>query len=202
MEPLPKGAVVVLKSTVPVGTIEKLQKKFPRIKLLFNPEFLSEATCDEDFRHPDRQVVGYTAKSFGQAIKVLNTLPPSAYDVIVPSKEAELLKYMNNLRGMIEVMESNHYWEVCEKEGLDYERVTKAALAAKWVGAPMGRHYRRIFHNDFRGFGGKCFPKDINAWLEYCRKRGINSTLMGAVRKMNRRILMEQKLSEEQAEKK
>lgn len=202
LKPLPEGAVVVLKSTVPVGTTEKLQKQFPKIKLLFNPEFLSEATCDEDFRHPDRQIVGYTKESYPEAMKVLNSLPLSAYDVIVPSKEAELLKYMNNLHGMVEIMESNHYFEVCEKEGLDYDRVTKAAIAAKWVGAPMGRHYRNIFHKGFRGFGGKCFPKDINAWLEYCDRRGINTTFMGAVRKMNQRILKEQHLTEAEAEQK
>lgn len=202
LKPLPEGAVVVLKSTIPIGMTEKLQKKFPGIKLLFNPEFLSEATCDADFRHPDRQIIGYTEKSYPEAIKVLHSLPLSAYDVILPSREAELLKYMNNLHGMVEVMESNHYWEVCEKEGLDYDRVTKAAIAAKWVGAPMGRHYRTIFHKGYRGFGGKCFPKDLNSWLEYCERKGINGTLMGAVRKMNRRILKEQKLTEADSEKK
>lgn len=202
LEPLPAGAVAVIKSTVPVGTTEKLQKRFPEIKLLFNPEFLSESTCDEDFRNPDRQIVGYTKNSYGETIKVLNSLPLSAYDIIVPSKEAELLKYMNNLHGMVEIMESNHYWDVCQKEGLDYDRVTKAALTAKWVGAPMGRHYRTILHKGFRGFGGKCFPKDINAWLEYCERRGINSTLMKAVRNMNRGILKSQKLTEAEAEKK
>lgn len=200
LKDVPAGKTVVIKSTMPVGMTDRLQKKFKKIKLLFNPEFLSEATCDMDFRNPDRQVVGYTPKSYKEALKVLHSLPLSAYDVIVPAKEAELLKYMNNLHGMVEVMESNHYWEVCQKEGLDYDRVTKAALAAKWVGAPMGRHYRVVMHKGFRGFGGKCFPKDINAWIEYLDKKGINATLMKSVRKMNRRILKEQKLTEAQAE--
>lgn len=202
LEQVPEGGVAVIKSTVQIGTTDRLQKKFKKIKLLFNPEFLSESTCDNDFRNPDRQIVGYTDISYPEAIKVLHALPLSAYDVIVPAKEAELLKYMNNLHGMVEIMESNHYYEVCKKEGLDYERVTKAATASKWVGAPMGRHYRVIFHKGFRGFGGKCFPKDINAWIEYCNKKGINTTFMGAVRKMNQRILKEQKLTEAEAEKK
>lgn len=155
------GKTVVIKSTVPIGTTDKLQKKYKKVKLLFNPEFLSEATAYEDFTYPDRQFVGYTKVSYKEAIKVLNTLPQSAYEAIMPAKEAELLKYINNLHGILEVVESNHYWEVCKKEGIDYENVLKAALASKWVGSTMGRHYREVIHKGKKGFAGKCFPKDI-----------------------------------------
>ena len=195
------GRTVVIKSTVMIGTTEKLQNKYPQLKLLFNPEFLSEATADMDFRNPDRQFVGYTSESYKEATKVLNMLLMSPYDAIMPAQEAELLKYINNLHGVLEVLESNHYFEVCQKEGLDYERVIRAAVASKWVGCPMGRQYRVIKHRGYRGVGGKCFPKDLNAWLEYCHKNGIAAEIMTAARKMNRRILAEQKLTEKEAEK-
>lgn len=198
---LPEGAVAVIKSTIPVGTIDRLQERYPKIKLLFNPEFLSESTCDNDFRNPDRQFVGYTKESYDEAVKVLNTLPESAYGVIMPAKEAELLKYINNIHGTIEIMESNLWYEICQKEGLDYDRVLKSALASKWVGVPMGRHYRVIFHKGKRGFGGKCFPKDINAYIQYLDEKGIDSQLPKAVRDMNKRILMEQGYTEKDAEK-
>ena len=197
---IPDGKVVVIKSTVPIGTTNRLQKKYPHLKLLFNPEFLSEATCKEDFTNPDRQFVGYTPESYKEAVKVLNTLPESAFDAYMPAKEAELLKYINNIHGTIEIMESNHYYEVCKKEGLDYERVLKAALASKWVGVPMGRHYRVIKHKGKRGFGGKCFPKDINAWIQYLDGNQLDASLPRAVRKMNRRILKAQGYTEEDAE--
>lgn len=192
--------VVVIKSTVPIGTTEYFQEKYPEIPILFNPEFLSEATCNEDFANPDRQFVGYTDISKPFATKVLNTLPESPYDVIMPVKEAELLKYINNVHGMIEIMEANHFYDVCEKEGLDYERVTKATMASKWVGCPMGRHYRKVMHKGFRGFGGKCFPKDINAFIEYCDEKGIRADLFKATRDFNRHLLKEQGYTEEQAE--
>lgn len=195
------GRTVVIKSTVMIGTTDRLRKRFPKLKLLFNPEFLSEATCDMDFRNPDRQFVGYTDKSYNESTKVLNMLPMSPYDVIMPAKEAELLKYINNLHGVLEVLESNHYYEVCQKEGLDYDRVIRAAVASKWVGNPMGRQYRTIKHRGYRGVKGKCFPKDLNAWLEYCRKNGIPAEIMTAARKMNQRILAEQNLTEKDAEK-
>lgn len=196
-----ENPVVVIKSTMPVGSTERFQKTYPNLKLLFNPEFLSEATCDNDFRNPDRQFIGYTEKSYDEATKVLNSLPESPYGVIMPSKEAELLKYINNVHGTIEIMESNMYYEVCKEEGLDYDRVLKAMLASKWVGVPMGRHYRVIFHKNKRGFGGKCFPKDISAWIEYLDKKHIDNTLPKAVLEMNKRILKEQGYTLEESEK-
>lgn len=195
------NSTIVVKSTVMIGTTDQLQNKYPSKKILFNPEFLSEKTCDEDFRNPDRQFVGYTKQSYPEAIKVLNSLPESAYDAIMPAKEAELLKYINNIHGCIEIMESNLWWEICQKEGLNYDNVLKSALASKWVGVPMGRHYRVIFHKGKRGFGGKCFPKDINAYIEYLNKVGLDSQLPNAVREMNKRILEEQNYTEEDAEK-
>lgn len=194
------GAIVVIKSTVPIGTTEELQERYQNLKIIFNPEFLSEATAYGDFVNPDRQFVGWTKRSFEVSIAVLNLLPESAYGVTMPSKEAELLKYINNLHGMVSIIEANHYFDVCEKEGLDYEKVIKAAEASKWVGAPMGRQYHKVEHKGFRGFGGKCFPKDINAWLEYCEKNNIRSTLMGAVREENRKILNAQDVAEREAE--
>lgn len=195
---LPKNKTVVLKSTVHVGSTDMFQKKYPQIKLLFNPEFLSEATCDMDFRNPDRQFVGYTPKSLSEATKVLKTLPLSPYGSIMPAIQAELLKYINNMHGTIAVMEFNHYYEVCQKEGIDYDETIKAAVASKY----LNPWYTTVVHKGYRGFGGKCFPKDINSWLDYLSEKGIDDTLFKAVRDMNRRILKEQNLTEEQAEKK
>ena len=196
------GRIVVIKSTVPIGTTEALQLKYPNLKLLFNPEFLSEATAYGDFVNPDRQFVGYTKESFHVAMAVLNLLPESAYGIILPSKEAELLKYINNLHGALAVIEANHYYDVCQKENLDYERVIEASHASKWVGVPMGRQYHKIFHKGYRGFGGACFPKDINAYLQWAREKGLDPELFQAVRDINADLLEEQGLSEEEAEKK
>lgn len=198
---LKDGAVAVIKSTVKIGTTDKFQAKYPKLKLLFNPEFLSEATSWEDFTNPDRQFVGYTKESYGIAVEVLHTLPESAYDLICPAKEAELLKYINNMHGVLEVMESNFYYDVCQKEGLDYDRVCKAMVSSKWVGCPMGRHYRVIFHKGKRGVGGKCFPKDLNAWLEYCEEQGLDYQLFKAAREYNKKLLESQGLTEELSEK-
>ncbi|MAF35988.1 hypothetical protein CL622_02620 [archaeon] len=192
-----KNKIVVLKSTVTIGTTDKLQKKYPKLKILFNPEFLSETTCDADFRSPDRQYLGYTDKSLTVATKVLHNLPQAPYEIVLPAKEAELLKYIHNLHGTVQIMLSNHFYEVCQKEKLDYQRVIDSAIAAKW----FCRQYRKINHKGYRGFGGKCFPKDLNTWIEYCQQKGIDVTLLRATRRMNKRILKEQKLTERKVEK-
>ncbi len=194
-------SVVLIKSTIRIGTVDKFQAMYPELRILFNPEFLSEATCDADFSNPDRQYVGYTKQSYSVALAVLNFLPESAYGVIMPVKEAELLKYINNLHGMVSLMEADHYYSICQLEGLDYERVMRAAEASRWVGAPMGRQYHKIGHKGFRGFGGKCFPKDINAWIEYVNDVGEDSRLMTAVRDINKDLLKSQGMTEADAEK-
>jgi UDPglucose 6-dehydrogenase len=195
---VPEGRTVVLKSTVPIGTTDRLQKKHPKIKLVFNPEFLSELTSDQDFQKPDRQLIGYTKQSFAEAKKILALLPKSPNNVIMPAKEAELLKYINNIHGALAVVESNHYFEVCRKENLNYENVIKVACISKY----MNPYYHVIMHKDYRGFGGKCFPKDVNSWIAYLDEKKIDSTLFKAVRDMNRRILKEQRLTEKLVEKK
>ena len=192
--------VAVIKSTVKIGTTDKFQAKYPRLRVLFNPEFLSEATSKQDFSNPDRQFVGYTKESYEIVTKVLHILPESPYDLICPAKEAELLKYINNIHGILEVMESNLYYDVCQKEGLDYDRVCKAMVASKWVGPVMGRHYRVIFHKGKRGIGGKCFPKDLNAWIEYCNENKIDARLFEAARDYNRSLLAVQGLTEQVSE--
>ncbi|MEK7560945.1 MAG: hypothetical protein AAB539_03260 [Patescibacteria group bacterium] len=71
--------IVVLKSTVPPGTTENLQRKYPQHRVLFNPEFLTEARAWEDFVKPDRQIVGFTARSIDAAHAVLTLLPKAPF---------------------------------------------------------------------------------------------------------------------------
>ena len=67
--------IVVIKSTVVPGTTEKLQEKYPQHKFLFNPEFLTELTADQDMQYPDRQIIGYTKESYKIAGDILLLLP-------------------------------------------------------------------------------------------------------------------------------
>ena len=196
-----KGKKVIIKSTIPPMTTDLLQTRYKNLLLFFNPEFLSEKTAKEDFSNPDRQIVGYTYKSFTSALETLHLLPISPYDVIMTSTEAEICKYVNNFHGALMVIFANLIYDICQKTNSNYERVKKAAQSSKWVGSPMGRMYWEVFHNGFRGYGGKCFPKDINILIKWCKKNKISMEILEATRKANRRILQNQELCEKKVEK-
>lgn len=196
------GKKVIHKCTVPPGTTEILQKEFPQIKLFYNPEFLSEATCVEDFNNPDRQLIGYTKKSYSSALDALNLLPESPHSVIMKASEAEIVKFINNFHGALMVIFANFFYDVSQQfAGLDFEAIKSASAASKWVGSPMGRTYWEVFHGGFRGYGGSCFPKDVNMLVKWSELAGVPHELLKATKKANIRILKKQGLTERKAEK-
>jgi len=200
LEKLQGKKIVIIKSTIVPGTTAKLQKDYPWIDILFNPEFLSAKTNYQDFINPDRQLIGYTAQSYRHATKVLNMLPISPYGAIMKAEEAEIAKYVNNFHGALMVIFANFFYDVCEAANADFETVKKAAIASKWVGSPMGRMYWNVFHGGFRGYGGGCFPKDMNTLLTWCRDNGVAPEILEATRTVNRRLLAQNKMTEEDAE--
>lgn len=171
--------IIVIKSTVPPGTTESLQKKLPQHKFLFNPEFLTESQAREDFLKPVRQIVGYTKESKDAALAVLNLLPPSYYQSPWISStyvirghtatEAELIKYSSNVFGAVKVGFGNMIYDVCSglktSAGLDvnYENVRDALGADPRIGPA----WLDVKHGSYRGFGGYCFPKDLNAFIHF-----------------------------------
>lgn len=171
--------IVVIKSTVPPGTTESLQRKFPQHKFLFNPEFLTESQAWEDFLKPVRQIVGYTDKSKDVALTVLNILPVSYYQSPWMSStyslrghtatEAEVIKYASNVFGAIKVSFGNMIADACSglktSVGLDvdYENIRDALGADPRIGPA----WLDVNHGLYRGFGGYCFPKDLKAFMNF-----------------------------------
>lgn len=196
---IPTHSTVIIKSTVPPLTTERLQEAYD-FPILFNPEFLSEKTKDEDFLNPDRQIVGYTKKSFDKATEVLNLLPNSPFDYMMTATEAEIVKYVNNFHGSLMVMFANLINAICERTGGDFEVVKKASQASKWVGSPMGRMYWNVNHGGFKGYGGKCFPKDMHNLMNWLKENNISAEILDATIKANQRILREQNMTEQDAE--
>lgn len=194
--------VVVIKSTVPPETTEKMQKRFSMLNILFNPEFLSESTAEADFSNPDRQLIGYTEKSYKYAVDTLHLLPQSAYDVIMKATEAEIVKYVNNVHGATMVIFANFFKDLADHCKVDFERIRIASIASKWVGSAMGRQYWDVNHGGFRGYGGKCFPKDVNTLLAYAKDNRLPYSLLQVIKDMNVSILAQQGLTEKDAEKK
>lgn len=178
--------VLIVKSTIEPGTIARLQKKY-KSPLLFNPEFLTESRAWEDFMHPDRQVVGHTIKSAEYASTVLNLLPTAyfsspgtlgTYDFVrMNSSEAEMGKYASNVFGAMKVTYGNILADFAKaletahnREGIkipvNYENIRRMVSHDRRIGDA----WMDVNHGSYRGFGGYCFPKDLNAFIKFGEK--------------------------------
>lgn len=176
--------IVVIKSTVIPGTTDALQIAYPWHKFLFNPEFLTEVTADQDMRYPDRQLVGYTKESYTVAGDIMALLPLAPFERIMPAKEAEMTKYANNTWFSTKVIWANQLYDLCKRTGIDYEQVKEAMAQDKRI----GRSHLEIFHKGSRGYGGKCLPKDTKAIIDWADKNGVDMTLLKEVDRFNTKL--------------
>jgi len=184
--------VVVIKSTALPGTAEYFQKKYPQHKVLNNPEFLTELTADQDMNYPDRQIVGYTKKSFDVAGDILQILPLAPFSRIIPVTEAELVKYFGNTWFSMKVIFANQMYDLCQKLGVDYDRIKESSAADKRV----GRTHLDVWHKGKRGYAGKCLPKDTKALIRFAEQNGIDLKLHKVTDQINDKLLAEQGITD------
>lgn len=195
--------IVVIKSTVPPGTTERFQKKYPSLKILFNPEFLTEKFAWEDFLKPDRQIVGFTSSSIDAAHAVLSLLPKAPFmspwgvgtyrPVKITATEAEIIKYGGNVYFARKVNFANLLAMTSQKFGADYEHV-RLGLAADFR---IGDSHLDVLHGGYRGFGGYCFPKDLDGFIAHLSANGLGecADLLRKDKEFNERLLASQGLT-------
>src|SRR3989344_6187540 len=175
-----EGKIIVVKSTVPPGTVARLQKKYPKKHFIFNPEFLTESQVWEDFVNPDRQILGATEKSQTDVLEVLALLPTKSFirpwttpytKKSVSSTEAELGKYASNVFGYIKVVYGNILADTCYALKIDYNNIREI------IGADLriGSGWLDVNHGNYAGAGGYCFPKDMNAFISFAD--GLHATI-------------------------
>lgn len=200
------GKIVVLKSTVPPGTTEEFQKKYPSLKILFNPEFLTEKRAWEDFLKPDRQIVGFTDSSIDAAHAVLSLLPKAPFmspwgmntyrPVKITATEAEIIKYGGNVYFARKINFANALADLAASHGADYEHI-RLGMAADFR---IGDSHLDVTHGGYRGFGGYCLPKDLDALLAHFKERGLmeGTALLQSDRTYNEKLLVKQGLTWEE----
>lgn len=188
--PVP-GKTIVLKSTILPGTTERMQTDYPMHRFLFNPEFLTETTADRDMQFPNRQIVGYTDESRRDAELVMGMLPRAPFEKIIPSRAAEMVKYFGNAFYALKVAYANQMFDLCEKIGVDYDLVKECAKAEPW----MGTHHWEIFHKGYRGYGGKCLPKDTRAIVQLGNRAGSDLSILKQAEEYNNAICAAQGLN-------
>lgn len=200
------GKISVIKSTVPPGTTEDFQRRHPQHKVLFNPENLTERFSWEDFLKPDTQIVGFTAESLDASHLVLLLLPRAPFmspwgintyrRVAITATEAEIIKYARNVHFYRKVNLANTLARLAERHGVSYENV-RAGMAADHR---IGDSHIDVNHGGYRGVGGYCFPKDMDAFIAHLEERGLAecADLLRRDREFNELILAEQGLTLEE----
>jgi UDPglucose 6-dehydrogenase len=178
--------VIVDKSTVPVGTADKVREVISRVTkvefdVVSNPEFLKEGAALDDFFKPDRVVIGAESerarKLMGQLYApFVRTENPILY---MDTRSAELTKYAANAMLATRISFMNDMAALCEKVGADVDFVRKGMGADKRIGYPF------LFPGV--GYGGSCFPKDVKALVAKGREQGLELDLLRAVERTNER---------------
>ena len=158
-----KKPIVVIKSTVPPGTTEKLHKKFKNVNVIFNPEFLTEANFIDDFKNQTRIILGGTRKGTNKLRQIYSKVFPTAHIIKTHSTIAELVKYMTNSYLATKVSFANEMYQICEKFDMDYDKVVEYATLDERLGVT---HWSVPGPDGDFGFGGHCLPKDLSALIE------------------------------------
>ncbi len=175
---LPRGSIVVTKSTVPVGTADMVGQRLarPDIAVVSNPEFLAEGTALRDFFRPDRIVIGSRNPDASAAVAGLYTA--LLCDVITTDvRSAELIKYASNAFLATKLSFVNSVSELCDATGADIRDVTRGMGADRRIGP--------AFLRPGPGWGGSCFPKDTQALVRIGTDNGVDLGLVRAAIRVN-----------------
>jgi UDPglucose 6-dehydrogenase len=191
---LSRYAIVITKSTVPVGTADRVRKEVLaamsaravsiEFDVVSNPEFLKEGAALEDFMRPDRVVVGTDNPRTTELIRALYEPYTRNHDrlVVMDIRSAELTKYAANAMLATKISLMNELAELAERVGADIEKVRLG------IGSDPRIGYSFIYPGI--GYGGSCFPKDIRALIRSAHQAGHDAELLRAVESVNDRQKM------------
>ena len=162
--------IYILKSTVLPGTTEQLVNKHPNTKIIFSPEFLTEKNSKKDVMNPSRIILGGKHNLIKSVKKLFELQFSSEKIILTDSKTAELVKYMNNTFLATKVSIMNEFKLLCDKIGANWEDALGGFISDDRIG---DSHFKVPGHDGMPGYGGTCFPKDVNALLFFSKKYGI-----------------------------
>jgi UDPglucose 6-dehydrogenase len=178
--------VVVNKSTVPVGSAEKVAEVIGKVAraefdVVSNPEFLKEGAAIDDFMRPDRVVVGISSERARAVMAELYApfMRTESRVIFMDTRSAELTKYAANAMLATRISFMNEMATLCERLGADVDQVRRGIGSDQRIGQPF------LFPGV--GFGGSCFPKDVRAVMTMARHVGLDFDLLRSVERVNER---------------
>tara|TARA_R100001129_G_scaffold185403_1_gene173454 strand:+ start:698 stop:1546 length:849 start_codon:yes stop_codon:yes gene_type:complete len=174
--------IVVIKSTIPPGTTTVFNENCKNIQVVFNPEFLTEANYIEDFKNQNRIIIG-GPRPASTIVKNMFTKVFQEVPIIkTGSSTAESVKYFINTFLATKVSFANEFKQICDQTDVDYDKVVEYALYDERLGKS---HFSTPGPDGRSGFGGSCFPKDINALIYFASALGVNTSVLSAAWEKN-----------------
>ena len=162
--------IIVIKSTIPPGTTDRINKEYTHSTVIFNPEFLTEENFLEDFRNQKRIILGGDRKGTNKLRQIYSKVFPNATIVKTGSNTAEMVKYFTNTFLATKVSFANEMHSVCEQIGIDYDKVVEYATYDERLGKS---HWAVPGPDGDFGFGGHCLPKDLSAIINTFETYGL-----------------------------
>ncbi len=180
---LADGTIVAVKSTVPPGTSDALALDFPRFEFASVPEFLVAARPLESLTKPDRILIGARSLGAAQAIADrMRRVAPGAPILMLSPVEAELAKLFSNAMLAAKVSLANELALICDRYGVAWANVQPAVGLDRRIGPD------HLTVTAERGFGGGCFPKDLNGLIAAAEQAGYDASLLREVSAFNDRV--------------
>ena len=180
--------IILIRSTIVPGTSLKLQKLYPKLNIVFNPEFLTELNSYEDFLNQKRIILG------GENTALAENLYAQSFKdteiLILSYEEAEMVKYFANTFLATKVAFANEMFTLCKKMNINYNTVVSAVVKDERIGRS---HFSVPGPDGKYGFGGSCFPKDLSALIFYFNINNIESIILNSVWERNVNIDRQEK---------
>jgi UDPglucose 6-dehydrogenase len=178
-----KGKTIVIKSTVPPKTTEYFAKRYPEHTFIFNPEFLTQRNFIKDFLEQDRILIGTTPGYNETKVREVTDLyreftktqdkPGAIFQV--DSRVAEMLKYTTNSFLATKGSFFNEIKEICQAAEIDYDAVRTLLHLDERIGKT---HTQVPGWDGKHGWGGACFPKDVNGLIAFAEQHGVDALML------------------------
>ncbi|MBS3081034.1 UDP-glucose/GDP-mannose dehydrogenase family protein [Candidatus Pacearchaeota archaeon] len=176
--------LIAIRSTAVSGTTEKLEREYP-FHFAFNPEFLTEKNALNDMMNTNKIVIGSNREEDAKKVEqVFKPIFPNAKYIHVDSKTAEMIKYAANVTLASQIAVANEIYQICKSLKIDYNKVKEAIL----LDDRIGKNINVPGSDRDLGFGGKCFPKDLNALIFLARENKYRPYLLEEVWRLNEKV--------------
>ena len=183
------GPIYIIKSTILPGSTLKLQSKFKNLNIIFSPEFLTERTAKLDMLTQARVIFGGDKNLTKKCEELFSERFMNRTFIHTDSTTAEFIKYMNNNFFASKVSIMNEYYRLGKKIGINWNDAIYGFSSDHRIG---DSHLHVPGPDGKLGFGGTCFPKDINAFISFANDKGIKMNTLEAAWKTNLEVRPEE----------